>query len=179
MSSRGETQERLQKPDLPDNWFEGQKSYNVVLDGVRTEMETPESFAIKFSLLSRVPVTKTKHIVAHMPATIWSGAGRQKAERILSLVEEAGGLARIVDGSPEPPARSPQTGPKPQLTCRWCGFPLKDKAMFCEFCMTPVQEGEKGGAAPSRARAVGISLKRLLVYLSILVVGIIILVLLR
>jgi hypothetical protein len=122
------------------------KRWCVILDGVESEIETFESFAIKFSILASVPVSKVKHIMKRLPATLWSGRGRAKALNLLELVKEAGGKGRMVeDDSPEEDRRSgSQAGYSSQKSvCRKCGFPLKKNDMFCGFCMTPLQEIER------------------------------------
>ena len=53
-----------------------------------------------------------KHVVHRLPAPIWSGQGRSRAEQILALIEEAGGRGEIVEtGSAAPHARIPR-GPR-------------------------------------------------------------------
>lgn len=176
MPSREEIQDKLQRSDAPANLFEGQKSYCVILDEVRSDMETAESFAIKFSLLMKIPITKTKHLMAKFPATIWTGFQRARAENILSLMEEAGGVGRIVEGTTEVPVRDSSRADKPRLTCRWCGFPLKEGDPFCSFCMTPVQEsGNSGRHWIVERKLTGMSPRRLLLYVGILIlVGVVV-----
>ncbi|HSG29387.1 MAG TPA: hypothetical protein VLA34_12975, partial [Candidatus Krumholzibacterium sp.] len=45
---------------------------HVVMDGVHHEMETLDSFAIKFSLLTNMPVTRVKHLMRKLPASLWT-----------------------------------------------------------------------------------------------------------
>lgn len=118
----------------------------VLLDGVESEVETFESFAIKFSILASVPVSKVKHIMKKLPTTLWTGRGKAKALNLLELIKEAGGKGRIVeDGSPEEDLQSgSQRGDSSQKTvCQKCGFPLKKDDMFCGFCTTSLQEIER------------------------------------
>jgi len=172
MPSQEKIQNRLQRSDAPANWFEGQKSYCVILDEVRSDMETAESFAIKFSLLTKIPVTKTKHMMAKLPATIWAGFGHAKAENILSLIEEAGGVGRIIEGNTEALVRDSSKANKAHLTCRWCGFPLKEEELFCGFCMTPVHEGDHPGRHWVVERKLsGMPPRRLFVYIAVLIIG--------
>jgi hypothetical protein len=189
MDSDEKTQSRLQRPELPDDWLEAQKSYCVMLDEVGTGVETPESFAIKFSLLTRIPITKTKHIMKRLPARVWAGSGRRKAEHILSLIEEAGGLGRVIEEGSRPPEPVSAEGaskpdapapPKPLQTCRWCGFPLKEGDSFCEFCMKPVQEEARGGGhAASTGKRIAVPRRRLVLYFAILIAGIIVYIVIR
>ncbi len=172
MPSQEKIQNGLQRSDAPANWFEGQKSYCVILDEVRADMETAESFAIKFSLLTKIPVTKTKHLMAKFPATIWTGFGHAKAENILGLIEEAGGVGRIIEGATEALVRDSSKAGKPHSICSWCGFPLKEGELFCGFCMTPVQESENSGRHwVVQTKLTGMPPRRLLLYVAILIIG--------
>ncbi len=172
MPARDKTQSQLQRSDAPANWFEGQKSYCVILDSVREDMETVESFVIKFSLLTKVPVTKTKHMIARFPATVWNGFGRAKADNILSLIEEAGGVGRIIEGTSEALVRDSSKAGKAHPTCQWCGFPLKEGDVFCGFCMTPIQEGEKLSRHWNvQSKLTGMPPWRLFLYIAILIIG--------
>jgi hypothetical protein len=165
-------------PLCPGDPIDGLKSYRVMLDDIASGLETADSFAIKFSLLTKTPISKMKHVVHRLPAPIWSGRGRSRAEHILALIGEAGGKGSIVEienaspASAEAPAQQPAKG---QLTCHWCGFPLKEEETHCGFCMTPVgnaernehpHEGPKRKAIPSP--------KRLFCYVVALAVGIVI-----
>ena len=63
---------------------------------------------------------------------------------------------------------------KNRMSCRWCGFPLKEGDTHCEFCMTPVADIEKGEFHREESGAANIiPPKRLLCYVLILVAGII------
>ena len=161
------------RSDVPENWFDGQKRFCVVLEEIRSDVETPESFAIKFSLLTKTPISKVKHIVNNLPAPIWSGQGRVRAESILALIDEAGGKGTIAEGG-APSAKSSAAHGKSRPSCRWCGFPLKEGDAFCDFCATPVADAEKGEFHwEGKGDADVIPPKRLLCYVVILVAGII------
>ena len=129
-----------------------------------------------------------KHVVHRLPAPIWSGQGRSRAEHILALIEEAGGRGKIVEtGGDAPPAASP-AGPadpaksaktdksaKSKLACRWCGFPMKEDETRCGFCMMAVGNVERSAHTREPAeRSKGISRKRIVFYAVILILGIII-----
>ncbi len=134
------------KVDLGDIELDLKKSvrYQVVLDGVRTEVETPASFALKFSLLANLPVTKVKHLMRLLPAVLWTGQRKSQALSLLNLVEEAGGTGRVVEEEYTPDmehvAGEKSTRGK---VCPKCGFPIKKEDLFCNFCMTPVDEGKQ------------------------------------
>jgi len=175
-------------PLYPRDTLDGQKSYRVILEDIASGIETNDSFAIKFSLLTKTPISKIKHVVHRLPAPIWSGQGRSRAEHILALIEEAGGRGKIVEtGGDAPPPASP-AGPadpaksaktdksaKSKLACRWCGFPMKEDETRCGFCMMAVGDVERSAHAPEPARrSKGISRKRIIFYAVILILGIII-----
>jgi hypothetical protein len=122
-----------------------------------------------------------KHLVGNMPVPIWSGTGRSRAERILALVEEAGGVASIVEIASAAPAKSSEKGPSNKLTCNWCGFPLKEGDTHCGFCMTAVGDaaGKSEPHRKAKAKAKGIAPKRLLCYAIILIVEILVAIIIR
>ena len=146
-------------------------------------METIESFALKFAVLMRLPVTKVKHMVSRLPNTIWTGKKRSKANTLLELIEEAGGIGRVVEKFEQPAksgesekAQSPSDG-----LCRKCGFPLKKDEGFCSFCMSPVKEQQSKPAAsrPIVEKSPMIPPARFLFYFAILLVGVILAIVLR
>lgn len=146
MPKSGSTKDEKLKVDLGDLELELKKSirYQVVLDGVRTEVETNASFALKFSLLANLPVTKVKHLMKSLPAVMWTGKRKSQALSLLNLVEEAGGTGRIVEEeyAPDMEHVSGEKATRGKI-CQKCGFPIKKEDLFCNFCMTPVDEGER------------------------------------
>ena len=173
-----------QGPMYPRDTIDGQKSYRVILEDIASGIETTDSFAIKFSLLTKTPISKIKHIIHRLPAPIWSGRGRSRAEHILALIEEAGGRGSIVEiegAAPASPvgAGGPAKPAKSKPTCRWCGFPMKEEETRCGFCMMAVGDVEKSEHQPvPRRGAKVVSRKRLICYAAVLVAGIIIIALL-
>jgi hypothetical protein len=155
---------------------DSRKSFCVILQEIRADSETPESFAIKFSLMTKSPLSKIKHIVGRLPATIWSGEGRLRAQRVLTLIEEAGGKGEIVQTAANAAVESAPKEAARKGACARCGFPLKEGDTHCEFCMTAVGEVHTGGGVHHEIRKPVRSIppKRLAFYLVILVVGIII-----
>jgi hypothetical protein len=157
--------------------------YSVVLDSIRNDMETPESFALKFSVLMRLPVTKVKHMVSRLPNTIWTGKKRAKAKMLLELMEEAGGVGRIVENHERPNMadRAENKQAKSGELCRKCGFPLKKTDQFCNFCMTSVQElqGRPVANKPVVEKSPMIPTARFLFYFALLLAGIILAAVLR
>ena len=125
----------------------GKKVYSVVIEGVESQIETLDSFAIKFGLLSNIPVTKIKYIVKTIPAVIWTGSSKSRAKGLLSLIVEAGGKGKIEVKS-QRPAKVPEIEAREVKRlggrmCHKCGFPIGEKDEFCQFCMSPVGEVHK------------------------------------
>jgi hypothetical protein len=170
-----------QSPAYPKELQDGGKTYRVLIEDVSSGIETSDSFAIKFSLLTKTPISKMKHIMHCLPATIWSGTGRARAEHILALIEEAGGRGSIAEiGSAPPPSPAEPEAPggpaksvKGRASCSWCGFPMKEGESRCGFCMTPVGGSERS-EHPTRSakRAPAVTRKRLICYAAVLVAGI-------
>ena len=123
------------------------KIYSVVLEGVASEIETLESFAIKFGLLSNIPVTKVKYLASHIPTEIWSGSSGSRAKGLLSLIKEAGGKGRIEAKIPQKAKpvvlEAPSVKKLEGIKCLKCGFPIGEGDEFCQFCMTPVGDVQK------------------------------------
>ncbi len=145
--------------------------YTVVLDGIQNEIETIDSFAIKFGLLTNMPVTKARHLLKKLPENIWSGTSQSRAQGLLSLIVEAGGAGRVVveesHDSPVPGAAGQSVPGSGGKTCVKCGFPMKMDDQLCQFCLTPVNGGEKPRTshAPTARRIVSVPPARLVFYL--------------
>ena len=171
------TNKHEHRSDAPENWFDSQKRFCVVLEEIRSDVETADSFAIKFSLLTKTPISKMKHIVKNLPAPVWSGPGRARAGNVLALIEEAGGRGNIVEGVSTAAAKGSAKNAKNtknRMICRSCGFPMKEGDTHCEFCMTPVGDVGKGVFHwEGRRAANGIPPKRLLCYVLLIVAVII------
>ncbi len=159
----------------------GTRAYRVVLDDVSSGIETVDSFAIKFSLLTKSPLARMKHIARRLPATVWEGPGRPRAERVLSLIEEAGGKGRIVEtgiapsDAPERRESSPKsvTAPSVAPACAMCGFPMKAGETRCGFCMTKAGGAERVDPLPvSEPPARKFSRTRLLFFGACFVAGV-------
>jgi hypothetical protein len=175
-------------PLFPGDQIDAGKSYRVMLDDIATGLETTDSFAIKFSLLTKMPVSKMKHVARRLPAQIWTGQGRKRAEHFLTLIEEAGGKGSIVEigsaPSPSPAAAAPAEAAassaeaaaaplKDKLACSWCGFPMREGETHCGFCMTPAGGAERRDrSAADAGRGPAVNRKRLILYAVALLAGI-------
>jgi len=149
------------------------KTYSVVLDGVENEIETIDSFAIKFGLLANMPVTRARHLVGKLPSVVWTGDSQSRAQGLLSLIKEAGGAGRIVEERESSAARGVANHALPGPVggiCGKCGFPIKKGEETCQFCLTPAN-GRVRRPGPARAATkhiLQIPPARLLLYLVIL-----------
>ena len=184
MSTAGNSTEGLdfgECIDLDPPRDEKARRLSVVIDGVRTEIETVESFAIKFGLLTNMPVTKVRHIVSRTPARVWTGTSPSKAKGLLSLIEEAGGTGRIV--SEEVRVERPETARDDAPgggCCSKCGFPLKKDDGFCQFCMSPVSGVERRiSRAPRLDGNNAVPPTRMLFYLLVLFAAVVITIVFR
>jgi len=186
------------------------RRFRVVLEGIKSQYETPDSFAIKFGIALNQPVTKVKHYLRSVPTMIWEGENPTMAAGLLKMIDEAGGEGRIDEitpgaapatdspsigkdgtgtreekahGSPAPeqPAEEPSAKEQPAQcpACPKCGFPAREGDRYCQFCMSPLEERRKSRKAPQDAeapkarRAVTIPAKRLLLYVSIVLLALI------
>jgi hypothetical protein len=165
----------------PEDLIQSGVKLRVMLVDIKREIETPDSFAIKFSILTKTPLPKVKHMIRTLPVTLWKGEGRAKAERILSIIDEAGGKGSIEEETQPEPASAPEAAPVERPVCRYCGFPLKEGDTRCEFCMTTVTENrpsERHSIADTAPRA-RIPRTRLVMYICLIVAAIIAFILLR
>ncbi len=152
----------------------------VILRGLREETETPQSFTIKFSLLTRVPVTKIKNVVRSLPSVVWEGYEINRADKLLSMIEECGGVGEVVhvdeDGqSDSSEGESPASGDKDKKACPRCGYPVENGQDYCEFCYSPLHPYESGDAAGEprdreEEKSYSIPRGRMIVYLGIIIV---------
>jgi hypothetical protein len=153
--------------------------YSVVLDSIRSEIETVDSFTLKLSVLLKQPVTKVKHMVRRLPGSLWRGKSISKAKKLLEFIEEAGGVAHIVENH-STPAENAGEQEQEGTVCRKCGFPLKKDDDYCDFCMTPLKEpNEKPVNIPAVVKQPSIPPARLLFYLIVLVAAVLLALALR
>jgi hypothetical protein len=156
--------------------------YRVILEGVKSEFETIDSFAIKYSILVNTPVTRIKFLLRSLPTTILETRSAARAHSALELIEEAGGNGRVeefdLEAAPkiEISEQEPQTAVPGENTCPKCGFPLKEQEEFCQFCHTPLVENTSHRVKTILKAGGGGTLvepKRLAIYLIILFLAII------
>jgi len=115
--------------------------YQVVLKGIDGGYETKSAFAIKLSLLAKVPVTRTKFLINNTPSVVWKGFGKSKAQKYLSMIEESGGLGKIIEENKKPEqAENSSDKIKDRKLCSQCGFPLNKDDKFCPFCASLVAD---------------------------------------
>ena len=155
--------------------------YKVTLEGIKREIETPDSFAIKYGILTSTPVTKIKFMLRDLPKKVVETKIASKARGALELIEEAGGIGFIEDCNPEevePEVEIPEVPEEePEViadavekNCLKCGFPLKKDDAFCQFCLTPLVKA-KGQKKKTAMKVDGgghqLSPKKLLFYVAL------------
>lgn len=79
--------------------------YLVILEGIDTQRETVESFAIKLSMRTRTTLPRVRQILRNLPYTIKKGLSMAQANRLKNVIEELGGQVRL-----EPHFVTPRTG---------------------------------------------------------------------
>jgi hypothetical protein len=118
--------------------------YRVVLERIDGRRETLDSFAIKLSMATRTPIKRAKQIGMNLPHTIKSNLSAPQANRLKSVVEEIGGIARLEAHlvTPGEKARAAPTelksaGPSTSapFVCPSCGWEEKGGAMHCPMCL--------------------------------------------
>jgi hypothetical protein len=120
--------------------------YRVVLEGIKRDIETPDSFAIKYGILTSTPVTRIKFMIRNLPKTILETKSAPRARGALELIEEAGGVGMLEEYDPEEKPKVEITEEEPAIAtvedsnCLKCGFPLKKGDEYCQFCHTPLVE---------------------------------------
>ena len=169
-------QDSIYRSAAPEDGGEmsAEKIYRVVLEGIKSEIETPGSFAIKYGILTNTPVTRIKFMLRNLPKTILETKNAAKARGALELIEEAGGVGLIEDFDPEEAPKveiteeQPATAAAGEKSCAHCGFPLKEDDEFCQFCHTPLVE-TKSHRIKSVLKAGGggryVPSKRLIIYI--------------
>jgi len=162
--------------------------YRVVLEGIKSDIETPDSFAIKYGILTSTPVTRIKFMMRNLPKTILETKSAPRARGALELIEEAGGVGMLEEYDPEEKPRVEITEEEPNIAtvaesnCLKCGFPLKKDDEYCQFCHTPLVE--KKGPGISSVLEAGrtgamISSRKLMIYAAVAVLILLIGILMR
>ncbi len=153
--------------------------YRVILEGIKSEIETPGSFAIKYGILTSTPVTRIQFMLRNLPKTILETKSATRARGTLGLIEEAGGRGLLEEYNPEEapaveiPEEEPTIATVEKTNCMKCGFPIKKDDEFCQFCHTPLVEKK----APNIKSVIEagkngnlLAPKKLLIYVAVVVV---------
>jgi hypothetical protein len=119
------------------------KFYRVILEGIDTGVETPDSFAVKLSSRLNVPIARAKLVARCLPYTAKSGLNAAQANRLKTVLDEIGGKARVEPHfvtPPEPNDREtrssrPADRSAATLVCPACGSEQPKDAKFCAFCL--------------------------------------------
>ena len=119
------------------------KFYRVVIEGIDTDLETPDSFAVKLASRLHVPLPRAKLVARCLPYTVRSGLNAEQANRLKTVLDEIGGKARVEPHFVTPPdpgereTKSPlRAGEgKGTFVCPGCGGEQPAGAKFCSFCL--------------------------------------------
>jgi hypothetical protein len=119
------------------------KFYRVILEGIDSGTETPDSFAVKLSSRVHVPLARAKLVARCLPYTAKSGLGAEQANRLKTMLEQIGGKVRVeahyVTPQGRPAAASRPAGraggAKTPIVCPECGAEQPGGAAFCSFCL--------------------------------------------
>jgi hypothetical protein len=129
------------------------KYFRVILEGIDSNLETVESFAVKLSTRARVSLPRAMLVASRLPYIVKSGLEQGQANRLRGLLEEIGGKARVEAHfvTPDDPAERPRDvlrdlrqdalreTAKPleeheTIVCPECGWEERGGASFCSFC---------------------------------------------
>ena len=69
--------------------------YQVILDSIDPNKETPATFALKLSMRIRSPLPRVMAIVKNMPAVVGGRLPVKKAKKLAKIIGDLGGVARI------------------------------------------------------------------------------------
>jgi hypothetical protein len=125
------------------------KFYRVILEGIDTDTETPDSFAVKLSVKVHVPLARAQLVARCLPYTAKSGLNTEQANRLKTLLEEIGGKTRVEPYFVTPqdpvaadgPAGERAGGGKTPVLCPECGAEQPSGAAYCSFCLRKFRNG--------------------------------------
>ena len=117
--------------------------YRVILEGIDTDLETPDGFAVKLASRLHVPLPRAKLVARCLPYTAKSGLDAAQANRLKTLLDEIGGKARVEPHfvTPPDPGERETNSPRPSgegkatFVCPGCGCEHPTGAKFCSFCL--------------------------------------------
>jgi hypothetical protein len=130
-------------PEDGENMADGRSKdilYRVVLEGIKSDIETPDSFSIKYGILTSTPVTRIKFMMRNLPKTILETRSAPRAH--------GGGIGMLEEYDPVEKPKVEITEEEPTIAtvegsnCLKCGFPLKKDDEYCQFCHTPLVESK-------------------------------------
>ena len=115
--------------------------YRVILDGVDSDLESLDSFAVKLAARGHVTLSRARVAVSRFPYTVKSHLTAAQANRLKALLEELGGKVRIEAHYVTPGCfadtgrGATQRGPREKVVvCRQCGSTGEPDATYCSFC---------------------------------------------
>jgi len=86
--------------------------YRVILESIDRNTETPATFALKLSMSIRSPLPRVMSIVKNVPASVGGHLPLRKAAKLVHVIQELGGTARLEPELTEGIARERKTAAK-------------------------------------------------------------------
>lgn len=125
--------------------------YQVYLESIDLNQETPATFALKLSMRIRSPLPRIMAIVKNMPAVVGGRLRRDKALRLAKVIGDLGGVARIevhdIDGSS---ARATPSSTQPKAGERSSSQPPAKRKRKSKTRPAPAHaEGDPAPGAPA------------------------------
>jgi hypothetical protein len=120
------------------------KYHRVILEGINTDLESPESFAVKLSARMRVSLRRVKVLTGQLPCTVKSHLTAAQANRLKDVLEEFGGRVRVEAHLVTPTGTGVEADPRAAASgsradaqiasCPDCGWEVEKGATYCSFC---------------------------------------------
>jgi hypothetical protein len=123
--------------------------YQVILEAINLAQETPASFALKLSMRIRSPLPRVTSLVKKLPARVGGHLSSQKANKLASILEELGGIPRVVVHTQETePVEEQKPVPKEDSTKRRKGESRQDEENFDQGTKTQTRAAPSTTAGP-------------------------------
>jgi hypothetical protein len=126
--------------------------YRVILEGIATDVETPDSFSLKLSTRMHASFPRVRSVVNRLPYVVKTHVTASQAKRLQGILEELGGKVRIEPQAAGPPAgdrlnRGTRSGERREerrasrqaaqaiTQCPECGWEVVAGAKYCPLCL--------------------------------------------
>lgn len=138
--------------------------YRVILEGIASEQETPDSFALKLSTRMHASFPRVRSLVDRLPCVVKKNVTVSQAKRLQAILEELGARVRVEAQSAASSAdrtrgdrdarasgarSAAPTASAPLEECPNCGWELEAQATHCPLCLRKFRD------ASARPRTLG------------------------